>query len=105
MMAADEPRRCFPIALRCLPTYLDVLHVNCARNLHVHNEARALYDSLGDANRDRAWTIDINELAIAFRPLIRDISRHFAFTRNVVRLVLTYTQCWRFFGMSDPPWS
>jgi hypothetical protein len=39
MMVADKARRCFPVALRCLPTYLDVLHVNHTRNLYVHNDS------------------------------------------------------------------
>ncbi|KIM74632.1 hypothetical protein PILCRDRAFT_700495 [Piloderma croceum F 1598] len=48
----DEAQRCFPVALLCLPTHLDVLHVDCPWNLYVHNET--LYHCLKDANRDPA---------------------------------------------------
>jgi hypothetical protein len=85
----DEAQHCFPVALRCLPTHLDVLHVDCPSNLYVHNEA--LYNCLKDANRDPARTINITELVIAFRPWTYDIFRHFAFTRNVVHFKLTIT--------------
>ena len=74
------------IALRRLPVHLNVLHINCSRNLN-----EILHHSLQAAYQDHMWTVNVTKLEIGSRPDTCDIFSHFAFACNVTDLVLTVT--------------
>lgn len=81
---AVEVRRCFPDALRRLPPHLHMLGVDT-----YDQYSSVIYDILTAAHNDHpSWVIDVHKLFIGYRPNRRDIFSFFAFTRNVVHLVL-----------------
>jgi hypothetical protein len=76
-----------PIILRCLSACLDVLHINSATDINILKQA--LYHSLRIACLDPTCTIDATQLVITSRPGASNMLTYFAFTCNIVHLILT----------------